>query len=129
MSKLTAWGLILAALAVFADRPVYVIDGQVADERGEAARGVQVCAYPEGFDPQRPHVSIACGCSDATGHFSVSVGGPGKYTLYYNQTANGYWSQYLAFFRHPASRAPEVLLDEANTAASVTISMLPKNGM
>jgi hypothetical protein len=129
MLRVTAWGLMLAALAVFADRPVYVISGQVADERGEVARGVQVCAIPEGFDPKKRHVSIACGCSNANGHFSVSVGGPGKYTLYSDQTANGYWSQYLPFFRNPASPAPEVLLDEANPAVSVTIWMLPKNGV
>jgi hypothetical protein len=80
MLKLTAGGLILAALAVFAARPVYVIEGQVADERGEAARGVQVCAFPEGFDPKRPNVSIPCACADADGHFAVAVAGPGKYT-------------------------------------------------
>lgn len=129
MLKLTAWGLLLpAALAVFAARPVYVIEGQVTNEMGEVARGVQVCAYPKGFDPKKPNVSISCGCSNANGHFTVNVGGPGAYTLYYNQSANGYWSQYQPFFRHPSALAPKVVLDEANRAVFVTVVLAPKNG-
>jgi hypothetical protein len=127
--RLTAVGLILAALAVFGARQGYVIKGQVQDERGEAARGVRVCAFVEGFDQKKPNVRIPCALSDVRGQFAIDVSVPGKYTLFYYNDANGYLSQYLPFFRHPSHPAPEVVLDGAVTAASVTISMLPKNGV
>lgn len=129
MVNLTLPGLLLAALTLLAAPTAYVINGQVQDERGAAACGVRVCAFVEGFDPKRPNVPIPCALSDVRGQFSIGVDVPGKYTLFYYNEANGYWTPYIPFFRHPSHPAPEVVLDGANPAASVDISMMPKNGV
>ena len=129
MFKPIAGGLILAALALLGARPGYVITGQVSDETGGLACGVRVCAFIEGFDPKRPDVIIPCALTDQRGQFALEVGRPGRYTLFYYNERNGYWSPYFPFFRSPSAPAPEVALDEANAAASVNISMLPKNGV
>jgi hypothetical protein len=129
MFKLVAGGLMLAALAASGARPAYLITGLVLDEQGVRARGVQVCSFPEGFDPKKSDDTIVCSCSDAGGRFSIALKRPGKYKLFYDHSANGYFSQYNAYFRHPSSHAPEVVLDESNTTASVTVSLPPKNGM
>lgn len=128
MLKLIAGLLTLAALAAFGARPAYLITGQVQDETGAAACNVRVCAFVEGFDSKRPNVVIPCALSDPRGQFAISVGGPGKYTLYYSN-AGGHESPYLPYFRHPSSPAPEVWVDESNAAASVNVTMLPKNGL
>ena len=44
MFKLIVGSLLLAAFAVSAARPAYVITGQVLDEKGAAACNVRVCA-------------------------------------------------------------------------------------
>ena len=128
MLKPVAESLLLAALALFGAQDGYVVKGRVQDESGAVARGVQVCAFPEGFDPNRPGVNVPCVRSDASGRFVLAVAGPGKYTLFYDLYADGYWPSSQRFFRHPSSPAPEVVLDESNATASVVISMLPRNG-
>jgi hypothetical protein len=129
MLKLFAGVLTLAALALLAAPPAYLITGQVQDEKGVPACGVRVCAFVEGFDPKKPNVRIPCALSDQRGQFTIDVGAPGKYTLYYYSDGNGYWTPYLPFFRSPSSPAPEVSLGESSATASVNVTMLPKNGL
>lgn len=129
MFKPVAAGLLLAALATFAAQSAYVIKGQVLDERGEAVRGVHVCAFSEGFDVKKPNSFFPCGWSDARGEFTIVARGPGKYTLHYDDEENGRFSSLLPFYRHPAWQAPEVSLDGAQPTASITVTMLTKNAL
>lgn len=107
----------------------YVIKGRVLDEKGTPASGVHVCAFIVRFDPKKPYSFFPCGWSNARGEFTVVTRGPGRYTLHYSHEASGYFSSILPFFRGPSWRAPEVSLDEANPTRSVTVRMLPKNGL
>jgi hypothetical protein len=120
----------MLALAVLGARQGYVIKGRVADASGQAASDVKVCAFIEGFDPQKPNGPTTCAWVDAWGQFALDVGRPGKYTLfYYPRYVNRYLTQYVPFLRHPSYPAPEVVLDRVNTAASVAIMMPPNNGV
>ncbi len=107
----------------------YVIKGRVVDEKGAPASGVHVCAFIEGFDPKKPYSFFPCGWSNARGEFAIITRGPGKYTLYYSDEANGRFSSILPFFRRPGSHAPEVSLDGANPTRPVTVRMLLKDGL
>ena len=129
MIDLIASSLILAALTLLPAQSTFVITGQVQDNAGKAVCGVRVCAYAADFDPNKPNVVIPCALSDAGGRFAIGVSKASKYKLFYAYAENGYWSPYLPFFRQPSASIPEVLLDDANVRASVTISMSPKNGL
>ena len=129
MMKLIAAGFVLAALSLLPAQSVYVISGGVQDEAGRAACGVRVCAYASDFDPKKPGVFIPCALTDARGRFDIAVSKAGSYRLFYDHSAQGYWSPYLPFFRQPSAPLTEVSLDDANVKASVNINMLPKNGL
>lgn len=118
-----------AVLTLLAAQPTYIIDGQVQDNAGKPACGVRVCALADDFDPTKPHVVIPCALSDSQGKFAITVNKASKYILVYDDTANGRWSTYLSFFRQPSAPMPEVMLSNDNVRASITISMLPKNGL
>jgi len=120
--------LIVAVLTLLAAQPTYTIDGHVQDDSGKPACGVRVCALAEDFDPAKPNVFIPCSLSDPQGKFAIVVNKASKYKLVYDDSANGHWSTYLSFFR-PSTPLPEVLLSDDNVNASITISMLPKNGL
>jgi hypothetical protein len=120
---------LIAALTLFPAQSSYLISGQVNDNVGNAVRGVRVCAFAANFDPNKPNVPIPCALSDARGQFNINVSKASKYKLFYDDTAHGFWSPYCPFFRQPSAPIPEVLLDDANVQAWVTISMLPKNGL
>src|SRR6201989_3335569 len=129
MFKLLTAGLMFVALSLLPARSAYVISGSVVDETGKAACGVRVCAYASDFDPKKPGVPIPCVLTDARGHFDIAVSSAGSYTLYYEYSAQGYWSPYLSFFRSPSAPVYEVALDDANVRALVNITLLPKNGL
>lgn len=129
MIGLIASSLILAALTLPPIQSAYLVTGQVEDDAGKAVRGVRVCAYAADFDPNKPNMIIPCSFSDARGRFAIAVHKGSKYKLFYDCAAKGYVSPYLPFFRQPSASIPEVVLDGANVRASVTISMLPKNGL
>ena len=129
MFGLSASNLLLAALTLLPAQPTYVVTGRVENNAGEAVRRVRVCAYAADFDPKKPGVVIPCAFSDARGRFSIVVNKASKYRLFYDNAENGHWSPYLPFFRQPSVSTTEVLLDDANVRASVTITMLPKNGL
>lgn len=129
MITLLASSLILAALTLLPAQSPYVITGQVQDNAGQAVGCVRVCAYAADFDANKPNVLIPCALSDARGQFAIAVNKASRYKLFYSDAANGYWSSYLPFFRQPATSIPEVILDDDNVRASVTIFMLPKNGL
>lgn len=129
MIDLIASSLILVALTLIPAQSTHIINGQVQDSAGKAACGVRVCAYAADFDPNKPNVVIPCALSDASGRFGIGVNKASKYRLFYDDSSHGHWSPYLPFFRQPSVPLPEVLLDETHPQASVTISMLPKNGL
>lgn len=129
MIHLIASSLVLAALTLLPAQSTYVITGQVNDNVGKAVCGVRVCAFAADFDPHKPNVIIPCEFSNAQERFAITVRKASKYKLFYDYTAKGYLSPYLPFFRQPFASIPEVLLDDANVLASVTISMAPRNGL
>lgn len=120
---------LIAALTLFAAQTNYFISGQVNDNVGKAACGVRVCALAADFDPSKPNVFIPCALSNERGQFTITVNKPSKYRLVYDYSTQGFWSTYIPFFRQPSAPLPEVLLDDANVSSSITISMLPKNGV
>ena len=121
--------VIVAVLTLLSAQPAYVINGQVQDNTGKSACGVRVCAIAEDFDPTKPNVPVPCALSDSQGKFVITVNKAGKYKLFYDDSANRRWSPYLSFFRQPTAPLPEVVLSDDNVHASITISMLPKNGL
>ena len=129
MFKLLTAGLMLAALSLLPARSTYVVSGSVVDETGKAACGVRVCAYASDFDPKKPGVPIPCALTDPRGHFDIAINKAGSYTLYYEYSAQGYWSPYVPFFRNPSAPNYEVVLDDANARSLVNITMQPKNGL
>jgi hypothetical protein len=114
---------------VLAAPPTYTINGEVQDNSGKPACGVRVCALAEDFDPGKPNVPIPCALSDPQGKFAITVNKASRYRLVYDDSANGHWSTYQSFFRQPSAPLPEVMLGDDNVTASITISMLPKNGL
>src|ERR671912_446819 len=121
--------VIVAVLTLLTAQPTYIINGQVQDHTGKAVCGVRVCALAEDFDPNKPNVAIPCALSDSQGKFTITVKKTSKYKLVYDDSTNGRWSTYLSFFRQPSAPTPEVMLDDDNVTASITISMLPNNGL
>jgi hypothetical protein len=119
---------VLAVLTLL-PQPSYVIDGYVQDNTGKPACGVRVCALAEDFDPTKPNVLIPCAISTPQGYFGIVVNKASKYRLTYDDSANGHVSTYLPFFRQPSVPMPEVTVGDDNVRASITISMLPKNGI
>jgi hypothetical protein len=129
MRYLILSSVIVAVLTLLAAQPTYTIDGHVQDNTGKPACGVRVCALAEDFDPGKPNVPIPCAWSDPQGKFAIVVTKASKYKLVYDDSANGRYSTYQMFFRQPSTPLPEVLLGDDNVNASITISMLPKNGL
>lgn len=120
---------LIAALTLFPAQASHIIAGQVYDNVGKAVCGVRVCAFAADFDPNKPNVVIPCALSDERGQFTITVNTASKYKLFYDYSAQGFLSPYLPFFRQPSAPIPEVLVDGASVSSSVTISMLPKNGL
>lgn len=130
MRYLILSSVIVAVLTLLSAQPTYTINGQVQDNTGKpACGGVRVCALAKEFEPNKPYVAIPCALSDAQGKFVITVDKASKYRIFYDDAANGRWSTHLSFFRQPSISIPEVMLDEDNVHASITISMLPKNGL
>jgi hypothetical protein len=129
MRYLVLSSVILAVLSLLTASPTYTISGQVQDNTGKAASGVRVCAIAEDFDANKPNVPIPCAFSDQQGKFAITVDKASKYQLIYDDSPNGHFSTYLAFFRPPSATLPEVWLGDDNVTTAVTISMLPKNGL
>jgi hypothetical protein len=121
--------VIVAVLPLLSAQPTYIIQGRIQDNAGKPACGVRVCAFAEDFDRNKPNVAVPCALSDSQGKFAISVNKASKYKLFYDDAANGRWSQYLFFFRQPSGSIPEVMLGDDNVQASITISMAPKNGL
>jgi len=119
---------LIAVLTLFLAQASYIISGQVNDNGGKAVCGVRICAFAADFDPNEPNVFIPCALSDERGQFTITVNKASKYKVFYLNGAPGFISPYRPFFRQPSALIPEVVLDDANVRASVTISMLPKNG-
>lgn len=120
--------VIVAVLTLLSAQPTYVINGQVRDNTGKPARGVRVCALAEDCDPTKPG-AIPCALSDLHGKFTITVNKASKYKLTYGDSATGHWGTLLPFFRQPSGSLPEVMLGDHNVTASITLSMLPKNGL
>src|SRR5918996_418540 len=120
---------VIAAVLTLIAQPGYIIDGLVQDNNGKPACGVRVCALAQDFDPNIPNVFIPCALSDQQGKFSIVVEKASKYKLTYDDSANGRLSTYRSFFRQPSAPIPEVIVGDDNVRASITISMLPKNGL
>jgi len=120
--------ILSAVLTVLSAQPTYTIDGQVQTNTGKPACGVRVCALEEDFDPSKPNVFIPCALSDPQGKFVITVSKASKYKLVYDDSTNGRWSTFQPFFRQP-SAIPEVMVGADNVSASITFSMLPKNGL
>lgn len=121
--------VIVAALSLLFTKPAFLINGQVQDDTGKPAYGVRVCAIAEDFDANKPKAPISCVRSDSQGKFALAVKKASRYKLFYDDTANGHWPPYLSFFRQPSAAIPEVILSDEIVPASITISMLPKNGL
>src|ERR1044071_5865168 len=128
MRYLVLSSVILPVLTLLAAPPTYTISGQVQDNTGKAASGVRVCAIAEDFDANKPNVPIPCAFSDQQGKFAITVDKASKYQLIYDDSPNGHFSTYLAFFRPPSATLPEVWLGDDNVTTAVTISMSSKNG-
>ena len=120
---------LIAALTFFSPQPGHIIEGQVNDNVGKAVCGVRVCALAADFDSSKPNVKIPCALSDEQGKFTITVDKASKYKLVYDHSAQGHYSTFLPFFRQPSAPPPEVILDDTNDRASITMSMLPKNGL
>ncbi|HSE15702.1 MAG TPA: hypothetical protein VLB46_01535 [Pyrinomonadaceae bacterium] len=129
MRYLILSSVIVAALTLHVAQPAYTIIGQVQDNTGKPACGVMVCALAEDFDPGKPNIFIPCAYSDPQGKFAIAVSNAGKYKLVYSDGGNGHWPTHFPFFRHPSAPLPEVMLGDDNVTASITISMLPRNGL
>lgn len=129
MISLILSSLLLAAITALPPQATYVITGQVQDTNGKAAGCVRVCAFAADFDSNQPNVHIPCALSDERGRVVIGLDKPGKYRLFYDHSAQGYWSSHLPFFRQSSALIPEVILDEINTRASITIFLAPKNGL
>jgi hypothetical protein len=120
---------VIAALTLLSAQTTYIIDGQVQENTGKPACGVRVCALAEDFDQTKPNVFISCSISDSQGKFAITVTKPSRYKLVYDDSANGHYATYQPFFRHPSAPLPEVVLGDHNVTASITLSMLPRNGL
>ena len=120
--------VLAAVLTLFAPQPAYLIDGQLQDNAGKPACGVRVCALAEDFDPSKPNVVIPCSISDSQGKFAITVNKASKYRLVYDDSVHGHWATFQPFFR-ASSPLPEVVVGEHNVTASITFSMLPRNGI
>lgn len=120
--------ILSAVLTLLAAQSFYTIDGQVQTNTGKPACGVRVCALAEDFDATKPNVLIPCSISDSQGKFVITVTKTSRYKLVYEDTANGRWATFQPFFRQP-SAIPEVFVGADNVSASITFSMLPKNGL
>jgi hypothetical protein len=105
----------------------YTIAGEVRDNGGKPAAGVHIVAYPSDWadKTKQPRSAVA---TDAAGRFSINLDRPGKYTLFYNGSDQGYLPPFNPFFRDPNNPPPQVLLTEAAPAAQVFISV-SKNGV
>ena len=120
---------LIAALTFFSAQPSHIIEGQVTDNVGKAACGVRVCAFDAECDSTKPNVPIPCALSDEQGKFTITVNKASTYKLFYDYSAHGHFATYQPFFRQPSAPLPEVVLDDTNVRAAVTITMLPKNGL
>src|SRR5215470_4477898 len=120
--------ILSAVLTLLSAHATYIIDGQIQDNTGKPACGVRVCALAEDFDPSKPNVLIPCSISNPEGKFAITVDKSSRYKLVYDDSANGHYSTYQAFFR-PSSLLPEVFVGDDNLTTSITLSMLPKNGL
>jgi hypothetical protein len=129
MINLLSSSLILVLLTLFQAQPSYVISGKVQDNLGKPHCGVRVCALAADFDPKKPNEVIPCSLSNEQGQFSIVVNKPSKYRIVYDYSAQGFESTFLPFFRQPSAPLPEVLVDDSNVSSSITLTMLPKNGL
>ena len=129
MISLVTSSVIATLLSLFPAPATYTISGQVQDDVGKAHCGVRVCALPADFDPNKRNTGVACAMSDERGQFTIAVKKPSRYKLVYDYSAQGFQSTFLPFFRQPSSPLPEVVVDDDNISPSITISMLPKNGV
>ena len=120
---------VIAVLTLLSAQPTYVIDGQIQENTGKPACGVRVCALAEDFDPSKPNVVIPCSISDSQGKFAITVNKASKYKLVYDDSAHGHWATFQPFFRAPSPAVPEVVVGDHNVTASISFSMLPKNGL
>lgn len=129
MISLISASLLAALISLVSTQSNYIITGQVNDNDGKAVCGVRMCAFAADFDPTKPNMVIPCALSDDRGQFTIVVNKAGTYRVSYDYSARGFYPPSNAFFRQPSAPIPEVVLNDANVRASVTISMLPKNGM
>jgi hypothetical protein len=129
MINLISASLIAALISLFSAQSNYIITGQVNDNTGKAVCGVRVCAFAADFDRAKPSVVVPCALSDERGQFTIVVNEASTYKVSYDYSARGFYPPSNAFFRQPSTPIPEVVLDDANVRAWVTISMLPKNGL
>lgn len=128
MINLLSSSLIAALLTLFPQQTTFFISGQVQDHLGKAVCGVRVCALAADFDPKQPNVSIPCASSDQQGQFTITVNKASKYKLVYHYPSQGYWPTNIPFFR-PSAPLPEVVVGDGNVWSTITLSMLPKNGL
>ena len=104
----------------------YTITGDVRDEFGQPAADVRVCAFPDNSQPRR---NVMCGQSNKNGMFIIRLTSPGRYEVFYDDSARGYMPQVLPFYKHSSAINPEVRLDDQTRDLSVSVAFSPKNGV
>ena len=111
----------------FAQSPsYYTVSGDVRDEFGRPASGINVCAFPEQYQPGK---GVICGQSDENGLFIIRLASPGKYTMFPEKSLSGYMPQNRPFYRHSSAVIPEVRLDDNTRDLSVSVILSPKSGV
>jgi hypothetical protein len=103
----------------------YLITGRVVDESNQGVDKVRVCAKPEDY-AQMP--MVPCGLSDVNGNFVIHAGRAAHFTIFPEKTAAGYQWQAVPFYRNPSMPVVQVVLNESNQTASVSVTLGPKNG-
>lgn len=125
LALITALCFLSCASAFAQTSSAYLITGRVVDESNRGVEKVRVCAKPEDY-AQMP--MVPCGLSDVNGNFVIHAGRAAHFTIFPEKTADGYQWGAVPFYRNPSLPLVEVVLNESNPTASVSVSLGPKNG-
>jgi hypothetical protein len=106
----------------------YTITGDLRDETGALYSSAKVCAIPTDGSIVRVRDKICSATSDH-GKFVINVVRAGKYQMFGENISEGYMPAYLPFYRDPHQPITEVIVDDQNRNASVSLALGPKSGL